>query len=46
MDFEQNDGKMKRRLIMLPGSLNDGTNETEKALEIMRKTGLIKNNVG
>jgi hypothetical protein len=46
VDFEQNDGKIKSRLIMLPGSLNDGTNETEKALEIMKNTGLIKNNVG
>ena len=42
MDFEQDDGKIKSRLIMLPGSLNDGTNETEKALEIMKNTGLIK----
>ena len=46
VDFEQNDGKIKRRLIMLPGSLNNGTKETEKALEIMKSTGLIKNNVG
>ena len=45
VDFEQNDGKIKTRLIMLPGSLNDGTNETEKALEIMRNNGLIKNNL-
>lgn len=42
VDFEQNDGKIKSRLIMLPGSLNDGTNETEKALEIMKNSGLIK----
>jgi hypothetical protein len=46
VDFEQNDGKIKSRLIMLPGSLNDGTNETEKALGIMKNEGLIKNNVG
>lgn len=42
VDFEQNDGKTKSRLIMLPGSLNDGTNETEKALRIMKNVGLIK----
>ena len=46
VNFEQNDGKIKSRLIMLPGSLNDGTNETEKAIEIMKNAGLIKNNVG
>ena len=46
VNFEQNNGKIKSRLIMLPGSLNDGTNETEKTLEIMKNTGLIKNNVG
>ncbi|GGK27650.1 hypothetical protein GCM10007962_22370 [Yeosuana aromativorans] len=41
VDFEQNGGKTKSRLIMLPGSLNDGTNETEKALGIMKSAGLI-----
>lgn len=41
VDFEQNDGKIKSRLIMLPGSMNDGTNETEKAVGIMKKAGLI-----
>ncbi len=41
VEFEQNEGKIKSRLIMLPGSLNDGTNETEKALGIMKKAGLI-----
>jgi hypothetical protein len=41
VDFEQNDGKIKSRLIMLTGSLNDGTNETEKAVGVMKKTGLI-----
>ncbi|MDG4717325.1 phosphoribosylaminoimidazolesuccinocarboxamide synthase [Winogradskyella marincola] len=46
VEFEQNNGKIKSRLIMLPGSLNDGTNETEKAVGIMKKAGLIKNNVG
>ncbi|MCL5247766.1 phosphoribosylaminoimidazolesuccinocarboxamide synthase [Cellulophaga sp. 20_2_10] len=46
VDFEQANGKLKSRLIMLPGSLNGGTNETENALSIMKKAGLIKNNVG
>lgn len=46
VNFEQNDGKVKSRLIMLPGSLTDGINETEKAIGIMKNAGLIKNNVG
>ena len=46
VDFEQSNGKMKSRLIMLPGSLNDGKKETEKAIGIMENTGLLKNNVG
>lgn len=40
--FEDNNGKLKKRLIMLPGSLNDGENETEKALEIMKSERIIK----
>jgi hypothetical protein len=39
--FENEKHKIKKRLIMLPGSMNDGTNETIKALEIMREEGLI-----
>ncbi|WP_299782968.1 phosphoribosylaminoimidazolesuccinocarboxamide synthase [uncultured Formosa sp.] len=46
VNFKQNDGKIKSRLIMLPGSLTDGTSETEKAIGIMKNAGLIKNNVG
>ncbi len=46
VNFEQNDGKKKSRLIMLPSSLKGGTKETEKALEIMKSAGLINNNVG
>ncbi|MFC7773042.1 phosphoribosylaminoimidazolesuccinocarboxamide synthase [Flavobacterium sp. GCM10027622] len=34
--FEDENGKIKTRLILLPGSLNDGENETKKALEIMK----------
>jgi hypothetical protein len=39
--FEDENGKLKNRLIMLPGSLNDGKKETENALEIMKKEKLI-----
>ena len=41
VDFEQDNGKIKTRLIMLPGSLNNGTKGTKKALELMRNSGLI-----
>lgn len=34
-------GKLKKRLILLPGSLNDGQNETEKAVEIMQDEKLL-----
>ncbi len=46
--FEDEKGKIKTRLILLPGSLNNGENETEKALEIMKteKIYTYKNNVG
>lgn len=33
--FETDTGKIKQRIIMLPGSLSNGPKETEKALEIM-----------
>ena len=33
--FENEARKIKQRLILLPGSLSDGENETQKALEIM-----------
>ena len=39
--FEDSDGKLKKRLILLPGSLNNGTEETEKALAIMKHEKLI-----
>lgn len=39
--FEDEKGKIKKRLIMLPGSLSDGQNETEKALRIMTEEKLI-----
>lgn len=41
--FEDENGKIKKRLIMLPGSLTDGQNETEKALRIMTEEKLIMN---
>ncbi|KAF2336398.1 phosphoribosylaminoimidazolesuccinocarboxamide synthase [Flavobacterium daemonense] len=39
--FEDESGKLKKRLIMLPGSLSDGSNETEKALAIMKSERII-----
>lgn len=41
--FEDEKGKTKKRLIMLPGSLTDGQNETEKAINIMTDEKLITN---
>ncbi len=38
--FDEN-GTLKRRFIMLPGSLNDGENETKKALAIMKEENLL-----
>lgn len=40
--FEDENGKIKKRLIMLPGSLTNGQNETEKAVEIMREEQLMQ----
>lgn len=40
--FEDENGKIKKRLIMLPGSLTDGQNETEKAVKIMMEEKLLK----
>jgi len=39
--FEDNNGKIKKRLIMLPGSITDGQNETEKAIKIMTEEKLL-----
>lgn len=39
--FEDEKGKIKKRLIMLPGSLTNGQNETEKALRIMKEEKLV-----
>ena len=39
--FEESTGKLKKRLILLPGSLDNGALETEKALEIMKSEKLV-----
>lgn len=39
--FKDDKGKIKKRLIMLPGSMNEGDNETEKALKVMIDENLI-----
>lgn len=39
--FEDNNSKIKKRLIMLPGSMIDGQNETEKAIRIMTEEKLL-----
>lgn len=41
--FEDEQGKIKKRLIMLPGSMSDRQNETEKAIKIMTDEKLIMN---
>jgi len=35
-------GKRKRRLVLLPGSMSGGKEETKKALEIMKKEDLYR----
>lgn len=39
--FEDVNKRLKKRLIMLPGSMSDGSNETEKALKIFEDEKLI-----
>jgi hypothetical protein len=39
--FEDENGGIKKRLIMLPGSLGDGQKETEKAIKIMIEENLL-----
>jgi hypothetical protein len=41
--FENENEKLKKRIIMLPGSLNDGESETKKAVEIMKNEKIITN---
>ncbi|MFD2907222.1 hypothetical protein ACFSX9_00595 [Flavobacterium ardleyense] len=40
--FADEKGKIKTRIILLPGSLNDGEEETKKALEIMKNEKIIR----
>jgi len=40
--FKDEKGKIKKRIIMLPGSMKNGTNETEKAIKIMKEENLLK----
>lgn len=40
--FKDEKGKVKRRLIVLPGTKQNGKEETEKALALMKKEGLIE----
>jgi len=39
--FEDEKGKIKKRFILLPGSLSNGDSVTKKALEIMKNEKLI-----
>ncbi len=39
--FENEQGKLKKRLIMLPGTLNNAKEETTKALQIMKTNNLL-----
>ncbi|MBL4586745.1 MAG: phosphoribosylaminoimidazolesuccinocarboxamide synthase [Flavobacteriales bacterium] len=39
--FKDDNGKIKRRLIMLPGSLSDGQSETKKAIQLMTEENLL-----
>lgn len=40
--FTDTRGQLKKRMIMLPGSLSGGQQETERALKIMREENLLK----
>jgi hypothetical protein len=40
--FEDENGKIKKRLIMLPGSLTGGKIETEKAIKLMKEERLLE----
>lgn len=39
--FEDEHGKIKKRMILLPGSMTGGQTETENALKIMREENLL-----
>lgn len=40
--FTNEKGKSKKRLILLPGSLSNGEDATQKAVKIMKEEGLLK----
>lgn len=40
--FFNENGKIKKRLLIMPGSLTGGVDETKKALEIMTREGLLQ----
>jgi len=42
--FEDENGKIKRRMIMLPGSMTGGQEATEQAIKIMTDEKLMTNN--
>lgn len=39
--FENTNGKIKKRLIMLPGSFSSGDDETKNALKLMQEEGMM-----
>lgn len=39
--FEDEQGKLKKRLILLPGSMSEGAHETETAVRIMKEEKLL-----
>ncbi|WP_298140630.1 phosphoribosylaminoimidazolesuccinocarboxamide synthase [Flavobacterium sp.] len=39
--FEDEKGQIKKRLVLLPGSLSDGENEAKNAIAIMKNENLI-----
>ncbi|QWX84833.1 phosphoribosylaminoimidazolesuccinocarboxamide synthase [Cellulophaga sp. HaHaR_3_176] len=39
--FKDEKGKIKKRIIMLPGSMKNGTKETEKAKKILKEEKLL-----
>ncbi|WP_210463129.1 phosphoribosylaminoimidazolesuccinocarboxamide synthase [Rufibacter roseolus] len=41
VNFLNEENKIKKRLIMLPGSLSNGKEETEKAIQIMKEENLL-----
>ncbi|MCD6066595.1 MAG: hypothetical protein K0S33_1421 [Bacteroidetes bacterium] len=39
--FEEENGNIKKRLIMLPGSMSSGEDEARKAVELFRSEGML-----